>query len=84
MNVVSPDALNVVNAPVDAVALPIGVLLIAANCVSPPIMLPEIFNVLPLIPSPVITVPTLPTNALLTLPAVTVVNMVDSPLAVIS
>ena len=35
-------ALNVVNAPVLAVILPIGVLLIAANCARPAIIFPEI------------------------------------------
>ena len=34
-----------VNAPVEAVALPIGVELIAANCARPPITLPGVANV---------------------------------------
>lgn len=42
-----PDALKVVNAPVLAVALPIGVALIAANCASPPITLPVNWAVVP-------------------------------------
>ena len=40
MNVVSPLDANVVNAPLLAVALPTGVLLIAAKLASPPIILP--------------------------------------------
>ena len=49
-------AANTVNVPVDAVALPIGVELIAANCASPPITLPSNCAVKPWTTAPVLPI----------------------------
>ena len=84
-------AANTVNEPVDAVALPIGVELIAANCASPPMTLPGVANdaaviveviilLANMLPetfklAPVNSVPVLPINPELTAPAVIVVNV---------